>query len=311
MKKIIFAMMAAFAMMAPMSVMADWAPEGSITIQVGFGAGGSTDITTRLIASELEKSTGWNVVVENKPGGGGVAMFADLAHKKADGMSIGAGITMPILLNLATRGDKIPFNLDSFDYIATAAKVELAIVAKPDAPYDNLEEMIAYAKKNGGMAFSFDAKPQQMVMNAIAKEAGVKFKFVKHKSGAEQIQSILGGHTEAASPAGAHVKYVKSGDLKVIASLGRGRYTYAPDAKTLIEDGYNYALEPYLYIAAPKGLPEDVKTSLASAFDKAIHADKVKEILFNTLQVEPLNLGVVATPNMLDQALIDTKNLVK
>jgi tripartite-type tricarboxylate transporter receptor subunit TctC len=288
-----------------------WTPESSITLQIGFGAGGATDILGRLIAAKVEENTGWNVIVENKPGGGGVAMFSTLMRKKADGLTLGVGVNLPILLNLAHRGDKLPFKIDSFDYIATIIRGEMALVAKKDAPFNNLKELLAYAKAQKGIAVAFDAKPQQMVMGPVGQRAGVKFKFIKHKSGAEQIQSILGGHATVACTAGAHVKYVKSGDLKVIASLSKDRHSYAPAAMTLIENGFDLSLEPYFYIAAPKGLPADAKAALAKAFDAAIHSDGVKEALYNTMKVAPHNLGPDGTFKMMRDGEAEIKALVK
>lgn len=290
----------------------DWSPKDSITLQIGFGAGGSTDIMGRLVAAKIEENTGWNVVVENKPGGGGIAMFSSLMRQKADGHTLGLGVSMPIFLNLASRGDKIPFNIDTFDYLATIMRGEIGMVAKADAPYNNLEELIAYAKtQKGGIAVGFDAKPQQMVLEPVAKNAGVKFKFVKHKSGAEQVQSILGGHVDIACTAGEHVKYIKSGDLKLIASMSKDRQTCAPDTKTLIENGFDLYLEPYFYIAAPKGLPENVKAALAKAFDEAINSDSVKEALMNSMQASAHNLGPDGTYKMLTEGAVDIKALVK
>ncbi len=288
----------------------DWTPKSSITLQIGFGAGGSTDIMGRLIAAKVEENTGWNVVVENKPGGGGVAMFSTLMREKPDGLTLGVGVSLPILLNLAHRGDKLPFKIDSFDYIATIIRGEVAMVAKKDAPFNNLKELLAYAKTEKGIAVAFDAKPQQMVVGPVGQQAGVKFKFVKHKSGAEQIQSILGGHAMVACTAGAHVKYVKSGDLKVIASLSKDRHSYAPAAMTLIENGYDLSLEPYFYIAAPKGLPKDAKVALAKAFDDAIHSAGVKEALYNTMKVAPHNLGPDGTFKMMSDGEVEIKALV-
>jgi len=287
-----------------------WSPKSSITLEIGFGAGGSTDIMGRLIAASIEENTGWNVVVENKPGGGGVAMFSTLMREKADGLTLGIGVSLPILLNLAHRGDKLPFKIDSFDYIATIIRGEVAMVARKDAPFNNLKELLAYAKAEKGIAVAFDAKPQQMVLTPVAQQAGVKFKFVKHKSGAEQIQSILGGHAMVACTAGAHVKYVKSGDLKVIASLSKDRHSYAPGAMTLIENGFDLSLEPYFYIAAPKGLPAEVKAALAKVFDDAIHSDVVKEALYNTMKVAPHNLGPDGTLKMMTDGEVEIKALV-
>jgi tripartite-type tricarboxylate transporter receptor subunit TctC len=313
MKKVFISLALACLMVLPaLGQAADWSPKGSIKFQIGFGAGGSTDIMGRLIAAKVEENTGWNVVVENKPGGGGVALFSTLMRKKADGMTLGIGVSLPILLNLASRGDQLPFKIDSFDYLATIVRGEVAIVAKEDAPFNNLTELLAYAKKQkSGIAVAFDAKPQQLVVEPVSKKAGVKFRFIKHKSGAEQIQSILGGHADVACTAGAHVKYIESGDLKVIASLSKDRHSCAPEAMTLIENGYNLYLEPYFYIAAPKGLPENVKVALAKALDEAIHSDSVKEALFNTMKVAPLNLGPEGTYKMMSQGEVDVKALVE
>ena len=156
-----------------------WTPESSIKLQIGFGAGGSTDIMGRLIAAGVEDITGWNVVAENKPGGGGVAMFSSLMNKKPDGLTLGVGVNVPILLNLALRGDKLPFKIDSFDYIATIVKGENALVVKADAPYDNFKEFLAYAKEQKPLSIGYDAKPQQMIVNAISKQSGLKFKLIK------------------------------------------------------------------------------------------------------------------------------------
>ena len=90
---------------------ADWSPKGSIKLQIGFGAGGSTDMIGRLLAANVEEQTGWNIVVENKPGGGGVAMLSGLMNQKPDGKTLGLCVNVPILLNLVKRGDKLPFKI--------------------------------------------------------------------------------------------------------------------------------------------------------------------------------------------------------
>lgn len=298
-------------MLAPFSAQAgDWAPKDSIRLLIAFGAGGSTDTIGRLVAAQVEKDKRWNIVVENKPGGGGVAMLSGLMHEKPDGLTIGLAVNIPILLNLATRAEKLPFRIDSFDYLGTITKGEVALVARADAPFDDIHGFIALAKKKK-LAIAFDAMPQRMIMTAVAKQAGVQFKFVKHKSGAEQIQSILGRHVDAGCPAGAHIKYLKSGDLKMIAAFGKERYSYAPETKTLIESGYNFYLDPYYYLVAPKGLPADVKATVVKVFDKAIHSPNVKTALFNTLKTQPYNLGPDGTHKMLSEGVKNIEVVIK
>jgi len=298
-------------MIAPFSAQAaDWSPQRPIKLEIGFGAGGSTDTLGRIVAAEVEANTGWNIVVENKPGGGGVAMLSGLMNAKPDGLTIGLAVNVPILINLAKRGDELPFKIDSFDYIGTITKAEVALVAKADAPFNDLEGLVAMGKSKKP-AIAFDAVTQQMLMSAVMKQAGIEFKFVKHKSGAEQIQSILGGHVDAGCPAGAHIKYLESGDLKMIAAFGKDRYSYAPNTKTLIESGYNFYVDPYYYLAAPKGLPAEVKAKLAAVFDKAINSEKTKTALENTLKAKPYNIGPADTFKMLSDGVPALKQLIQ
>lgn len=287
----------------------DWAPKGSIILQIGFGAGGATDIIGRLIAANVEENTGWNVVVENKPGGGGVAMLSGLMNKRPDGKILGLCVNVPIILNLIKRGDKLPFKIESFDYIGTVTKGELALVAKSDAPFDDINSLISYAKSKK-VAVAFDAMPQQMIMTAVSNQAKVKFKFVKHKSGAEQIQSLLGRHVDVACTGGPHIKYIQSGDLKMIAALSKQRHSYSPETKTLIENGYNYYIDAYFYLVAPKGLPDNVHSALAKVFNDAIYSDKVKKVLYDTLKTKPHNLGPEGTQKMLTDGVGDMKRVI-
>lgn len=289
---------------------ADWAPKGPVKLYIAFGAGGSTDTMGRIVAAQIEESFGWNVVVENKPGGGGVAMLAGLKNAKPDGMHLGVAASPATLLNLAKRGDKMPFKVDSFDYLATIARGEMALVAKADAPFNNMTEFIAQAK-NKKMAIAYDGLPQQMIMAAVKNQAGVDFKFVKHKSGNEILQSVLGGHVDVGTPVGEHIKYLKSGDMKMLSAFGKERFSYAPEVKTLIEDGYNYYNNFHFYIVAPKGLPDNVKQVLATTLDKAINSDKARKAIQNTIKTDALNLGPEGTFQMMSEGLKDMKALIE
>lgn len=80
----------------------------------------------------FKEQTGWNSIVENLPGGGGVAMFTSFSQQSADNNTISVCVGNPVLVQLAKRGDELPFDIDRFDYLGTIAKAELALVASAD-----------------------------------------------------------------------------------------------------------------------------------------------------------------------------------
>lgn len=286
-----------------------WEPDGPLELQIGFGAGGETDTIGRVIARALEEQTGWQVVAENKPGGGGIAMFTGIAKMPADGSVIGMGVNMPVMINLVLRGDKLPFDLDSFDYLATVARAPLVIIAASDAPYDDMNELVAWSKENDGAAIAFDAKPQELILQGIDKQENAGFKLVSTKSSAEMIQYLLGGQVDASFSAGTHIPYLEKGDVKMLAVANSERHDYAPEAETLLEQGYDLFSDPWFYFAAPAGLPDEARTALAQALDKALKTDAVKEVVSNTLSAQPTNLGPEGTKQMFVQGMDGVKVL--
>ncbi|AVO38164.1 tripartite tricarboxylate transporter substrate binding protein [Pukyongiella litopenaei] len=286
----------------------DWTPPGPVKLQIGFGAGGETDTIGRVIATVMKEQTGWNVIAENKPGGGGVAMFTGISAAPADGTVIGMGVTMPVMINLVLRGDELPFDVDSFDYLATVARAPLAIVAKADAPFEDMKGLVAHAKEHGG-AVAFDAKPQELLMRAIDNQESAGFKLVPTKSSAEMLQLVLGGQVDASFSAGVHIPYVKKGDLKMIATANDGRHGYAPDVASLPEQGYAFYVDPIFYFAAPAGLPDDAKAALAAALDAAIQSDRVVEVVTNVFSSEPDNRGPDGTRKVIVDGVANVRKL--
>ncbi|AVX03567.1 hypothetical protein MXMO3_01036 [Maritalea myrionectae] len=287
----------------------DWAPSGSVELQIGFGAGGETDTLGRVIAATMEEQTGWNVVPQNKPGGGGIAMFTGLLNADADGSVIAMGVSMPVLINLTLRGDQLPFDLDSFDYLGTVTRAQLAIIARDDAPFDDIASLVEYSKEQGGVPVAFDAKPQELMLMALNEQTGAGFKLVSTKSSAEMVQFVLGGQVQASFNAGTHIQYLEKGDVKMLASANADRHSYAQDVPTLQEQGYDLYTDPYFYFAAPRGLSDDAKSALAAALDAAIKSDKVQDVVTNVMQNSTNNLGPDGTKKMMEDGLASVGDL--
>lgn len=297
------AALAAALMLCTTPALADWAPSGPISLWIGFGAGGETDTLGRLLAKEMSDATGWDIVVENKPGGGGLAMFTQVAVAKPDGQTLGMGVTMPVLVNLTIRPDEVPFDLDSFDYIGTVALAQLAIIAPADAPYDTLEDFLAWSKENGGALVGFDAKPQELLVQFVNKQAGTELRLVSMESSAEALQNVLGGHVDAAFNAGAHIPSLESGEVKMLASANAQRHSYAADVPTVQEAGYDIFVDPWFYVAAPAGLPDDAHQALADAMQSALQSDALKTAIESTMHTEPSDKGPDETRTMMDAGL--------
>tara|TARA_B100000795_G_scaffold209419_1_gene162981 strand:- start:2794 stop:3744 length:951 start_codon:yes stop_codon:yes gene_type:complete len=288
---------------------ADWKPNGTLRLQIGFGAGGSTDTMGRILAKVMKEQTGWNIIAENKTGGGGIAMFTGIATMPAKGNVIGLGVNMPVLVNLTLNSDKIPFDLNSFDYLGTVAKAQLALIAHKDAPFNNLAEMVSYAKNNDGLAIGTGAKPQQLLMDFINRQDGAGFRYVSTKGEAETHKLILGGQVLAGFSAGTHIKYLESGDFKMIASSNVTRHDYAPNAQTFIEQGYSAYVEPVFYLATTANTPDDAKAALAKAIDNAMSSPEVQKVVRNAARSPAMNLGPEKTKKMMFDGLENVKVL--
>lgn len=280
-----------------------WKPDGTLTIQIGFGAGGSTDTMGRVLANVMEKNTGWNIVVENKPGGGGVAMFTGLSQMPPRGKIVGMGVSIPVLVQLVKRGDQLPFDVDSFDYLGTIAKAELALVASKDAPFDDLEGLVAYSKEQGQLAVATMAPPQVLMMNQTTKATGAEFNLVTADGGAEVMKLILGGQVLAGFGSGEQFPYLESGDMKVIAGANQTRLSFAPDVKTFTESGVAAYVDPVFYLATTKGTDPAAVAAIAAAIDEAVKSPEVAKIVANAVKGAPINMGAAGTHQMMTDGL--------
>ncbi|WP_419739208.1 Bug family tripartite tricarboxylate transporter substrate binding protein [Ruegeria sp.] len=276
---------------------ADWTPDGAITMHVGFGAGGSTDALSRAIAKSIEDANGWDVVVENLPGAGGVAMLSKLQAMDPDGLNIGVGVTIPVWIQLERRGDQLPFTLESFDWLATMGRAGLAMTVAADGDVKSMADLIEKAK-SGGVTVATNGPAQELIVRALAKETGGDFKPVPTKSGGEIIQNLLGGHVDAATLGGAHVEYVQNGDMILVAGLAPVRDGADTNVPTLMEMGYPLSIDASFYIAAPAGLSDDAKNAMSDAISAALESDGVGEAL-SAMGMEGNNLGPDGTAQMI------------
>lgn len=256
--------------------MADWIPEEPIKIIVPFGAGGSTDTFGRVFANAMEEQTGWTVIVENRPGAGGVIGQLEVVGAEPDGYTLGLSSTTLFSIEPFLPSSTGELQPDSVDYMGTLSVIPYAIVTGTDSPFSTLEELAAYSKENGPANFSATSQQLTLAMNQIAEDIGIDFVPAQTSGSGESLQLVAGGHADFTISGGVHVAYVLDGRMKVLAHMLDHRASYAPDAMTVEEQGAALPLKNYFLLNAPKGLPEDTKAALAEAIDNAINSDAMK-----------------------------------
>ena len=254
-------------------------PEKPINVIVPYGAGGDSDLTTRVWADAMEKELGVPVVVINKAGGGGVIGTTFVANAKPDGYTlINAGLgNMLVTPNFS----EIPYSFDSFVPVVKMTAVPLAVVVSSDSPYKTFEEYVEGAKAGRITQGSWGAASSGTILaNIIADQAGYTPKYVHGNTTAESMVSLIGGHIDSAvSFPPAFGPHVESGRARVL--IINQKMDEYPDAPTFAEKGIKGSFEGWSGIFAPKGVPDEVVQKLIAATAKTMEDPKVRQAYEN------------------------------
>ena len=254
-------------------------PDKPITMLVGFRAGGGVDTVGRLIAKHMEQTLGQPVVATAKAGAGGGVLAAALAKAKPDGYMIGIAVTSTWSFN-PVFAKKKRYGVDDATLLASIARAQCAIFVAAKSPYKSLKEAFAAAKGGKALSASSPAPPATFLLRHLAGQNGVKLRVVNVKGTPAVIQQILGGHVDLGWSGGHHIPYLRKGEVRVIAATDDRRLN-APsqDVPTLKEMGYKISFCGAYIMAAPKGLPSDVKAKLDTALEAAIGSGPVQTFI--------------------------------
>lgn len=253
------------------SALADDYPSRPVTIIVPFGPGGGVDTNTRALTPYLEKYLGENVIVENRGGGGGISGHTLGAMAKPDGYTL-TMVSTGICSGPWTIKN-LKFSPESFEYIGQVSFVPNFLVVNIKSPWKNLKELIDYAKANPGKLTTphMDGWTSSTIADArFTYLTGVDTKVVGgFKSGAANLASILGGHTNYSfNNTNEVLPHSAAGTIRVLAVAAPTRSAFLPDVPTFRELGYDDTSGVFRALAAPKGTPKPVLEKL----DKALKA---------------------------------------
>jgi len=258
------------------SVLADNFPSKPLSMVIGWGAGGSTDIQGRVLANVMSEHLGQPVNVINRPGAGGAVALQQLVNSRDQGHTFVFGTSMSVTFGpLATPTN---FDVDSFTYVAGVTLGQSAIVTGADKPYSNWEEFIEYAKANPGTSYASQLPFDRLLVDYIAKKEGLDLRIVPTSGGAGMAPLILSGDVDFAYSGGTHSGYAKTGEMPVLASLADDRLVAFPDAPTLRELGYEIDPGEIRVVMVPKNTPDNQVERLAEVLKLATQDPRFIEI---------------------------------
>jgi tripartite-type tricarboxylate transporter receptor subunit TctC len=257
-------------------------PDRPIRLIVPQAPGSATDTVARILAVELTKEIGQQIVVENRPGGALTIGMDAVARAAPDGYTIGMG---PIGALAITRHmvAKFPYDIDrDFQAIAVVTKGHLLLAVSPMLPVKSVPELIELAKKNPGKllnASSSNGSPGHVGGELFKYMTGTDIVHVPYKGGAAAINDLIAGHVQLMFESlNSIAPHARSGKVRALAVSGARRSPGFPDLPTVAEAGVpGYEAGTWSGVVAPAGVPRPIVDKLNAAINRAIASPFFKE----------------------------------
>ncbi len=258
-------------------------PSKTVRIVVPFGAGGVADLTARTVAEKLSQSLGQAVVIDNKPGAGGIAAGDLVAKADADGhtlllISNGTAVSAGLFKSL-------PFDTQrDFTPISTLATFDIAVVTAFDSKFKTLGELVAFAKANPGklnLGTINIGSTQNLTGELLKSAAGIDVQIVPFNGTPAVITALRGNQIDAAVEIlGPVIAHINSKAVRALAVTGSQRSAVLPDVPTAVESGVpGLVASSWNALAAPAKTPAAVIARLNKDIAAAVEAPDVKSKL--------------------------------
>ncbi len=259
-----------------------WPTARPITLLVSFAPGGSSDMVARTLIPKLQEKLGATVIVENKPGAGGV-LAANLARRAApDGYTVFVSSLGPFVLGPHLVKNVGYDALRDFDYITVAVQAPNVLAVPAASPYKSFGDLLADLKAKPGkvtFASAGNGTSDHLTAELFWQETGTRGVHVPYKGAGPAMSDLLAGHVDAYFM-NTGLPNIKAGKLRALAITGSERSPLLPDVPTMEELGYKkVTVYSWQAFAAPKGLPADVKAKLHDALVAGLNDPPVKRRL--------------------------------
>jgi tripartite-type tricarboxylate transporter receptor subunit TctC len=265
----------------------DW-PKGPIRVVVPFPPGGTTDPVARLLAAKVSDNTGWQTVIDNKPGAAGAIGAAIAAKAPPDGR------TWMITFDSHILGPAFTPNLAYKDSdllnVMLVGRAALVVACHPDRPYKSFADVVDDARKRPGKVSVglLSASGALLLTVHLQKANGFTLNQIYYKGGAPTVQDVLAGVTDfTVTTLGAVQPHFRSGKLRPLATTGEKRAPRLPDVPTLGEQGFNtYPTYSWWGVYVTAGTPQPVVDRMIVELAKAARSPDVAQKFAEQIDME-------------------------
>jgi tripartite-type tricarboxylate transporter receptor subunit TctC len=276
------------------SVWAQDYPTRPITMIVGYGAGGSTDLAARIVASHMEKTLGQPIIIENKVGGNGAVGTRAVSTARPDGYTI--GMTSGSILTVLPYTTDLGFDPLKLTFIGSTHESYYAIWVRSDSRYKTIQDLVAYAKANPDKVVTANSGgfgiPDIAMAQLAQATGGFTYRTVPTSGGAEQVLKMLAGDVEVeANSATATLSHMREGKIRALLVVSTSWPELEKLGVPLSSKLYGFTARNLASVVGPPGLPEPIRQKLEDALKKAMADPATHERLVNTGELIEFKTG--------------------
>ncbi len=262
-----------------------------IKIAVGFPPGGSGDLFARILADALREELSRPVLIENKPGAGGLTVAVGFLRAPKDGSQLMLATGSTAVSAPISRA-KPPYNpVDDFQWIAHLSNAPFVIAVNPALPVTDLKGLVAYAKARPNKLSYGHAglgTTVHLAAELFKEQAGVDIADIAYAGSAGAITDTISGTVHfIVETSGTLLPHHKAGKLRIITTMAEAREKISPDIPTAREGGYDLLAGTSNLLAAPLGTPREIIEPIARAVARVMERPAIQERLAQ-LGIQPI-----------------------
>jgi tripartite-type tricarboxylate transporter receptor subunit TctC len=265
-------------------------PTRPVRVVVPYTPGGITDVTTRIVALELAKNLGQNILVDNRPGANSILGVEIVSKATPDGHTLASVIAAHAANQ--TLYPKLPYNsIKSFEHVSLIATAPLIVCVANALPVATIRELVELAKARPGQltfASSGIGAAAHLTTELLMLTTGIRMVHVPYKGTAPALQDLMGGQVSVMMDVpSSMLPHVQSGKIKSLGMASEKRVAVAPELPTLIESGVPVVGGTWVGWLAPAGTPRPVVEKLSGAIGAIVRRQDVRD-RFLQLGIEPV-----------------------